>query len=64
MSDSKAKSVRVTLIKSVHGQIARHRATVRGLGLKRIRDSRVVSATPEVSGMLRSAQHLLRVEEV
>jgi len=64
MTDSNAKSLRVTLVKSTNGQLQRHRATVRGLGLKRIRDSRVVSDTPEIRGMIRSAQHLLKVENV
>jgi large subunit ribosomal protein L30 len=39
------------------------RASVRGLGLRRIRDSRVVIDTPENRGMIRTAQHLLRVEQ-
>ena len=64
MTDSNAKSLRVTLVKSTNGQLQRHRATVRGLGLKRIRDSRVVSDTPEIRGMIRSAGHLLKVESV
>jgi large subunit ribosomal protein L30 len=55
--------VKVTLIKSMAGQLKSHQATVRGLGLRRIRDSAVVSATPEVNGMLRSAGHLLKVEQ-
>jgi large subunit ribosomal protein L30 len=64
MTDSNANSLRVTLVKSTNGQLQRHRATVRGLGLKRIRDSRVVSDTPEIRGMIRSARHLLKVENV
>ncbi len=61
---SNAKSVRVTLVKSVHGQLKSHQATVRGLGLRRIRDTRVLGDTPEVRGMIRSARHLLKVENV
>jgi large subunit ribosomal protein L30 len=65
---AKAKSaggdqVKVTLIKSTAGQLKSHQATVRGLGLRRIRDSAVVKVTPAVNGMLRSAQHLLKVEQ-
>jgi large subunit ribosomal protein L30 len=44
------------------GQLKSHQATVRGLGLRRIRDSALLVATPEVNGMLRSAHHLLKVE--
>ena len=58
------KQVKVTLVKSVYGQIESHKETVRGLGLRRIRDTRVVNSTPEVLGMIRSANHLLKVEEV
>lgn len=60
---SPAKGIKVTLIKSVNGQTHQHRATVRGLGLRRIRHSVVVADTPEIRGMIRSSQHLLRVEE-
>jgi large subunit ribosomal protein L30 len=58
----KAGQVKVTLIKSMAGQLKSHQATVRGLGLRRIRDSALLVATPEVNGMLRSAHHLLKVE--
>ena len=57
-----APQVKVTLVKSIAGQLKSHQATVRGLGLRRIRDSAVLKATPEVNGMLRSAGHLLKVE--
>jgi large subunit ribosomal protein L30 len=59
---SKAK-VKVTLNGSVHGQLRSIRACVHGLGLRRIRDTRVVEDTPEVRGMIRSARHLLAVEK-
>lgn len=58
------KQVKVTLVKSVFGQIRAHRETVRGLGLRRIRDSRVLGYTPEVRGMIVAARHLLQVEEL
>ena len=58
-----AKTVKVTLVKSPFGQIHRHRATVRGLGLRRLHQSVVVSDTPEIRGMLDASRHLLRVEE-
>lgn len=61
---TKTKQVKVTLVKSVFGQLKRHRETVKGLGLRKIRDSRVLSETPEVRGMIVAAHHLLQVEEV
>jgi len=54
--------LRVTLTGSLAGQLRNIRASARGLGLKRIRDSRVVEDSPQNRGMIRVAQHLLRVE--
>jgi large subunit ribosomal protein L30 len=62
-SNAAARPVKVTLVKSVHGQLHRHRATVRGLGLRRLNQTVTVVATPEVRGMLDASRHLLRVEE-
>ena len=63
-SATTTKQVKVTLVKSVYGQIHSHRATVSGLGLRRIRDSRVLADTPEIRGMINAANHLLKVEEL
>jgi len=60
MSKNKLK---VTLNGSVHGQLHSIRASVHGLGLRRIRDTRVIEDTREVRGMIRAAQHLLGVEK-
>ena len=60
MSKSKVK---VTLNGSVHGQLRNIRASVHGLGLRRIRDSKVVEDTPAVRGMINAAKHLLAVEK-
>jgi large subunit ribosomal protein L30 len=63
MANDKAKTIKVTLVKSVFGQLKSHRATVRGLGLRRIRDTAMLADTPEVRGMIRASGHLLKVEE-
>jgi large subunit ribosomal protein L30 len=63
MAKDSAKSVKVTLVKSPYGQLARHRATVRGLGLRRMHQSVVVADTKEIRGMLNASRHLFRVEE-
>ena len=57
------KSVKVTLVKSVHGQLHRHRATASGLGLRSMNQTVVVSDTPENRGMINASRHLFRVEE-
>jgi large subunit ribosomal protein L30 len=63
VNNAKPKTIKVTLVKSVFGQLARHRATVRGLGLRKIRDTAVLPDTPEIRGMIRASSHLLKVEE-
>jgi large subunit ribosomal protein L30 len=58
-----ASKVKVTLVRSLAGQIRSHQDTVRGLGLRRIHQSALVTVTPEVQGMLTSAQHMLKIEK-
>ncbi|HEX7170104.1 MAG TPA: 50S ribosomal protein L30 [Rubrobacter sp.] len=57
-------SLKVTQIRSVIGSKQNHKRTVRALGLKRIRDSRVHEDTPQIRGMVHKVQHLVRAEEV
>jgi large subunit ribosomal protein L30 len=54
---------KVTLVKSLHGQLANIAASARGLGLRKIHQSVVVDGTPENLGMIRKAVHLLKVEK-
>jgi large subunit ribosomal protein L30 len=54
---------KVTLVKSLHGQLANIAASARGLGLRRIHQSVVVVGTPENLGMINKAVHLLKVEK-
>jgi large subunit ribosomal protein L30 len=53
---------KVTLVRSLHGQLANIAASARGLGLRKIHQSVVVVGTPENLGMIRKAEHLLKVE--
>jgi large subunit ribosomal protein L30 len=57
MSD---KKIRVTLVKSVIGTKESHRATVRGLGLRRISHTVEVADTPEMRGMINKISYLLK----
>jgi large subunit ribosomal protein L30 len=59
-----AASLRVTQIKSTISHIARNRATIRALGLKRIGDTVVVPANDATRGMVRAVRFLVTVEEV
>jgi large subunit ribosomal protein L30 len=56
--------LRITQTKSVIGSLENHKRTVRALGLKRIRDSRVHDDTPQIRGMIHRVRHLIKVEEV
>jgi large subunit ribosomal protein L30 len=56
--------LKVTQVRSVIGSKQDHKRTVRALGLKRIRDSRVHEDTPQIRGMLHKVRHLVQVEEV
>jgi large subunit ribosomal protein L30 len=53
---------KVTLVKSLHGQLANIAASARGLGLRKIHQTVMVVDTPENRGMIRKAEHLLKVE--
>jgi len=55
--------VKVTLVKSLNGQLANIAASARGLGLRRIRQTVTVADTPENRGMINTAVHLLKVEQ-
>jgi len=59
----KKATVRVTLVKSFHGRLPRHRATVTGLGLKRINHTVELVDTPCVRGMINKVSYLLKVED-
>ena len=56
--------IKITQTKSVIGSKEGHKRTVRSLGLKRIRDSRVHEDTPQMRGMIHKVRHLVEVEEV
>jgi large subunit ribosomal protein L30 len=60
---SAAAKIKVTLIKSPIGTIQAHRATVRGLGLKKMHQSRVLEDTPAVRGMITKVNFLVKAEE-
>ena len=63
MSMTTSAQLKVTLVKSLNGQLQNIQACARGLGLRRIRQSVLVPDTREVRGMIRTASHLLRIEK-
>jgi len=59
-----AGRLRVTQVKSTISHIARNRATVRALGLRRIGDTVEVPDNDATRGMVRQVRFLVSVEEV
>jgi large subunit ribosomal protein L30 len=56
------KKIKVTLVKSVIGTKQDHRATVRGLGLRRINHTTELQDTPAVRGMIKKVAYLVKCE--
>ena len=56
------KKLKVTLVKSAIGCKATHRATVRGLGLKRINHTVELQDTPAIRGMINKVYYLVKCE--
>ena len=56
------KKIRVTLVKSPISCKAQHRATVRGLGLRRLHQTVELEDTPQVRGMINRVNYLVRLE--
>ena len=54
--------IRVTQVRSAIGFDQRQRATLRGLGFRRMGQTLEVVDTPAVRGMIRKVSHLLKVE--
>jgi len=56
------KTIKVTLVKSTIGTKQDHRATVRGLGLRRLHQTSQLQDTPAVRGMIKKVAYLLKCE--
>ncbi len=55
--------IRVRWVRSAIGYNRRQRATIRGLGLKRLRQTVELEDTAAIRGMIRKVQHLVVVED-
>ena len=56
--------LKVTQVRSVIHRPKDQKATIRRLGLHRIRDSVIKADRPEIRGMIAKVSHLVSVEEV
>ncbi len=57
------KTVKVTQIKSSIGRLPKHKATLVGLGLRRIGHTVELEDTPSVRGMINTVYYMVKVEE-
>jgi len=63
MANDAGKTLKVRLVKSPNSCQARHRTSVRALGLRRINDVRVLKDSPNVRGLINQVSYLVRVED-
>jgi large subunit ribosomal protein L30 len=62
MADTPVKTVKVRLVKGLRGTQARHRLSVKALGLRKINDVRELKDSPSVRGLINQVSYLIRVE--
>jgi large subunit ribosomal protein L30 len=58
-----SKNIKLTLARSLAGQLKNIQASVRGLGLRRRHQTVEVADTPQNRGMIYAAKHMLKVSE-
>ena len=58
------KQIKVTLVRSPIGIVAKHRGCVSGLGLKKMQHSVILEDTRSIRGRANKINYLVRVEEV
>ncbi len=63
MKTGQERRLKVTLVRSEIGYDRSQRATLRGLGLRRIRQTVELPDQPSVRGMIFKVRHLVRVED-
>ena len=58
-----SKQLKITLVKSLNGRLAAHKACARGLGIRRIHNPVTIIDTPQNRGMIDKISYMLKVEE-
>ncbi len=58
------KKLKVTLLRSYIGKNPKQKGTLRALGLRRIRQTKIHNDTPSIRGMIEVVKHLVKVEEI
>ena len=63
MAKVETKTVKVRLVKGLRGAQARHRLSVKALGLSKINDVRELPDTPSIRGLINQVYYLVQVEQ-
>lgn len=58
-----AKTLKVTLVKSMIGRPEKHRKVLRGMGLTKLNKTVELQDTPAIRGMVNAVTHLVTAEE-
>ena len=58
------KKIKITQVKSGIDRSERQKLTLKALGLKKMNASKEVVATPQILGMVKKVNHLIKVEEL
>jgi large subunit ribosomal protein L30 len=58
------KKIKITQVKSGIDRSERQKLTLKALGLTKMNASKEVEATPQILGMVRKVDHLVKVEEL
>ena len=61
---NKMKKIKITLVKSPIDRPERQKLTLQALGLNKTNSTKEVEATPQILGMVRKVNHLVKVEDI
>jgi large subunit ribosomal protein L30 len=64
LGDRGMKKIKITLVKSPIDRPERQKQTLKALGLNKANAAKEVEATPQILGMVRKVEHLVKVENV
>jgi large subunit ribosomal protein L30 len=57
------KTIKVKLVRSINGRLPSHKATVKGLGLRRMHHTVEIEDTPCTRGMINKVSYMVKVVE-
>ena len=65
MAEKKAetKKLKITLVRSIIGQVPKNRATIKAMGLRKINQTVELPDNDATRGQIRQVRHMIKVEE-